>query len=295
MVFNTNIDADMSGIVQSDKHYAPALSSLPSMDLWVTSNMAATYLMPTHDPANFLVRLPNTTMISKVVKSVPKLVTIPRLFFNVTDRNNVLYFRSDSLGQLKVIVPPALYTTAKFLETINDQIPVTMKLVRDLDGLIRFDSPVYTNVVYADLYVYTDNGSQFARCLGWKLLSSTPTLARQTVPQTGLVNLTLPQLGGPQCVNVVVKCLGPQQIYAKDGCEIESVAVVPMSCPVGETAFFQSQETFLNDIDHNTQPRNYSVLQVSLRDAWTNEPVTLPNICTVSLLLKLYHVDTLRE
>ena len=285
----------MSGVVQSDKHYAPALSSLPSMDLWVSSNMAPSYLTPTHDPANFTVRLPNTTMISKVVKSVPKLIAIPRLFFNVTEDSNVVYFESSSLGRITVLVPPALYTTATFLETVNAQIPSSMKLVRDLDGLIRFDPSVYTGPTYADLYTYTRPGSRFARYLGWKLLSSTPALARTVAPQTGLETLTLPQLGGPQCVNVIVKCLGPQQIFAQDGCEIESLAVVPMSCAVGETAFFQSQETFLNDIDHNTQPRNYSVLQVSLRDAWTNVPLTLPSICTVSLLIKLYHVDTLRE
>lgn len=285
----------MSGIVQSDKHYAPALSSLPSMDLWISSNMATSYLMPTHDPANFTVRLPNTTMISKVVKSVPKLITIPRLFFNVTEGNNIVFFESDSLGRLIVVVPPALYTTAKFIETVNAQIPSTMKLVRDLDGLIRFDPTVYTNPSYADMRTYTRPDSQFARYVGWKLLSSTPTLARAVAPQSGLDALTLPQLGGPQCINVIVKCLGPQQIFAKDGCEIETLAVVPMSCPVGETAFFQSQETFLNDIDHNTQPRNYSLIQVSLRDAWTNTPVSLPSICTVSMLIKLYHVDTLRE
>jgi hypothetical protein len=265
------------------------------MDLLVTSNMAQSYRSPNHDPANFIVQIPNTTMISKVVKSVPKMITIPRLFYNVTRGNNVIYFEfTDQL--YTATVPPALYTTAKFLEVLNNQLPANLRVVRDQDLLIRMTPTFYSSPTLTALTrVYIQPKSDFARYLGWQNLTSTPTLVIDVVSPNTLDWLTLPQLGGPQCVNVTVKCLGPQQIYAQDGCEIASLAVVPMSCAVGETAFFQSQETFVNDIDHNTQPRNYSLLEVSLRDAWTNEPLTLPSICTVSILFKLYHVDTLRE
>lgn len=284
----------MTGTLESDRHYAPALASLPSMDLWVSSNMAQSYRSPTHNPASFTVQIPNTTMISKVVKSVPKIITIPRLFYNVTQGNNVIYFKVP--GQIfTVTVPPALYTTAKFLEAVNSNLPSYLHIVRDQDLLIRMNAAFYDSLLVPTVYVYTQPKSDFPRYFGWQNLTATPTLVVDVVSQTGLEGLTLPQLGGPQCVNVTVRCLGPQQIYAQDGCEIASLAVVPMSCAVGETAFFQSQETFLNDIDHNTQPRNYSLLEVSLRDAWTNTPLTLPGVCTVSILFKLYHVDTLRE
>jgi hypothetical protein len=268
------------------------------MDLLITSNMAASYLSLRHDPANFTIQLPNNSMTSKVVKCVPKLITIPRLFENITQGNNeVIFVQPGPVDTYyRVVIPPGLYTTAKFIEVFNEQVPPTLQITVDPDRLIRMVPLFYaTPTAATTARAYVPAGSEFAKYLGWRNLSTVPTILFGVAPQESNAGLTLPQLGGPQSVNVTLRCVGPQQINAKDGCETETLAVVDMDCPVGETAIFRSQDTFVNDIDHMSQPRNYSTLDVRVLDAWTNRPLSLPNVCTVSILLKLYHVDTQRE
>lgn len=282
----------------AEKHYAPVLASLPSMDLLVTSNMASSYLSVGHDPASFTIQLPNNSMTSKVVKCVPKLITVPRLFDNVTRGNNemTIVITGTPDTYYPVIVPTGLYSTARFIEVFNSQLPAFLHITIDPDRLVRMAPSFYsTPNIAMSAYAVVPRNSEFAKYLGWRGLSSNPAQISTIVPPTTNEGLTLPQLGGPQCINVTLKCVGPQQVNAKDGCEIESLAVIEMSSAVGETTVFRSSDTFVNDIDHMSQPRNYGKLEIRILDAWTNKPLSLPNLCTVSVLLKLYHVDTLRE
>ena len=283
---------------ENERHYAPVLASLPSMDLLVTSNMASSYLTTKHDPANFTIQLPNNAVTSKVVKCVPKLITVPRLFDNITDGNNevTIVVRGQPNTQYRQVVPSGLYTTTRFVETLNIGLPVNLQFVVDSSRLIRMVPAFYADAgLVASTVVFVPPGSEFARYMGWENLTSTPTPLYVCAPPSDITGLTLPQLGGPQCINVTLRCAGPQQINAKDGCDIDCLAMVDLACPIGETAVFRSQDTFVNDIDHMSQPRNYSTLEIHVLDAWTNRPLKLPNVCTVSVLLKLYHVDTQRE
>lgn len=283
----------MGCTIKTDNKMAsfPIRAQFPSIDLLVTSNMEPSFGSTTHDPANFTVRVKNAATLSKVVKVVPKLVTIPRLFNNITDTNNTIAFFIN--GQWTgVTLIPGLYTHETVVDLLNAQLPPTLQLQYTDDSHIVpttefYSSPSLTSTVT----VYSN--SRIASALGWKNLTSVPQNLAVILPQN-LSGNVLPMLGGPQCVEVTLSCTGPQLITANDGCQYNTLLVVPMTCDVGETAFFQSADLFVHDIDHST-PRSYSTIEVQLKDAWTGQSLKLPPSCTVSLLLKLYHVDTTRE
>jgi hypothetical protein len=193
-------------------------------------------------------------------------------------------------------VPPGLYTAEKIIEVINESLPSNLHLVRDPDLLFRFNPEFYLSPqMTATTLVNIPPQSNFVKYLGWLNINASPQLAVNVVPAKSLSGLCLPQLGGPQCVNVLLNSIGPQQVSAANGTNSNSLLLVPMSCAVGENAFFQSQDIMTHDIDHSTEPRNYSVFEIELREATTNKPLFLPSVCNVILLLKLYHVDTIRE
>lgn len=279
---------------------APIQADHPSMDLLVSSNMTTSYGSSTHDPANFIARLPNSTMISKVVKCVPKLLAIPRMFNNVDDSNNQMLVKFGNLNDtitipdVLVTIPPGLYTIERLIEKMNTFLPFeAFKLQLSPDGFIVPRPALYGNNMLP-IHIAVPPNSLMPRLLGWPRLSSSVQDAVYVLPQDLSGNI-LPQLGGPQCVTVSLRCVGGQVINAQDGCEMDTLVVVPMTCAVGETAFFQAQDVFVHDIDHNTQPRNYSTLEIHLTDTVTGRKLTLPSLLTVTMLLKLFHVDTLKE
>lgn len=295
----------------------PIRASLPSMDMLVTSDSAATFGTIVHNPAKFTVLFPNTTILSKVVKCVPKVIAIPRLFYNIDTHNNRLYIAFNGVesgvpvgsDQILIELPPGLYTVDRLLKEMNDFIPSVYRPSNQPNGGgLRFDQTDDLHILphvgfYApDNYEYqqlvtiwTPSDSQLYRTLGWNFVPTSPTNLLTLFPSYWTPNSSIPQLGGPQLVNVLLRCAGPQLINAFDGCTTDTLAVVPMTSVVGETTFHMSQDILVNDIDHDTQVRNYSIIDVTLLDARNNKVLRLPATCTVYIVLKLYHVDTLRE
>jgi len=281
-------------MMMQTQQVSPIQASRPSMDLLLTSNMAPTANSYFHDPANFIVRLPNSTVTNKVVKCIPKLIAIPRMFNNVDETNNklvVTYGTGGPDNTTIVVIPPALYTAERLVETLNSLLVAPFQVQLNSDNLIVPVPAVYTS---AAVQVSAFEGSRVGILLGWKRLQPFPQTVTHVIP-ADLSFSMLPQLGGPQCVTVSLKCVGSQVINAQDGCENDTLVIVPMSCVVGETAFFQAQDIFVHDIDHDVQVRNYSVLEVHLYDTTTGHKLTLPHLLTVTILLKLFHVDTLKE
>ncbi len=297
---------------------SPIRASLPSMDLLVTSDFASTRGTEVHNPARFTVLFPNTPMLSKVVKCVPKIVGVPRMFYNVDTTNNRIGFAFNGAepgfpigtDRIEITLPLGLYTADRLVREINSRIPPVYKPENRLDGrgfaLEQNDdlhilpySGFYepANTVYQQLItVWTPRDSELYRVLGWHFVPTNPagTNVYKLLP-SDMSNSSLPQLGGPQLVNVLLRCAGPQLINGYDGCATETLAVVPMTSAMGETSFHLSQDILVNDIDHDTQVRNYSNIEITILDARTNKVLYLPPVCTVSVVLKLYHVDTLRE
>jgi hypothetical protein len=293
---------------QTCSMFQPLATEFPSIDLMVTSNMAESAGSVTHDPANFVVRLPNSLNITKVVKCVPKMVTVPRMFNNIDATNNTFWvgYNAEWLpgGIAKIVVPPMMYSIEGLVENINRQLTGYGFTANELQFEITSDGLIVPgpNAYNAGAIYLVSRSPYIGRALGWTLLKENhsptvvfgpTTLLSYVLPITNS-GVIFPQLGGVQCVNVTLGCVGPQMINAKDSCPYDTLAVVPMNCSVGETAFFQTQDLFVHDIDHPT-PRAYSTLVVRLLDAWTGMPLTLPNHCTVSCLLKLFHVDTRRD
>jgi len=294
----------------------PIRASLPSMDMLVTSDSAATLGTIVHNPARFTVLFPNTTALSKVVKCVPKVVAIPRLFYNIDTSNNRLHIAFNGVvpgfpvgsDQVLIEIPPGLYTADRLIEELNERIPsVYNPSNHPSGGGLRFEqnadlhilphagfySP--SNTAYQQLVtIWTPSDSQLYRTLGWNFIPTSPANLLMLLP-SDMSNSTLPQLGGPQLINVLLRCAGPQLINAFDGCTTDTLAVVPMTSPIGETTYHMSQDILVNDIDHDTQVRNYSAIDITLLDARNNKVLRLPAACTVYIVLKLYHIDTMRE
>lgn len=294
----------------------PVLASLPSTDLLVTSDSANTFGTPYHNPANFSVLFPNTTMLSKVVKCIPKVVAVPRLFYNIDTTNNRIgiAFNGAEPGvpvqtdSLVLELVPGLYTVDRLIRELNVRIPSIYHPENHPDGRgfvfeqnddlhilpnAGFYNPA--NYVYQQLVtVWTPPDSKLYRVLGWHFVPTSPTNVYNLIPQD-MSSTSLPQLGGPQMVNVLLRCAGPQLISSKGGGTTETLVIVPLTSAIGETSFHVAYDILMHDIDHDTQVRNYSNIDITMVDIHTNKALYLPPTCSVSILLKLYHVDALRE
>lgn len=258
--------------------YFPVKTDTVSANVLISSHGSKASTSRDFNPANFSVTAPNTLALQKIVKCVPSLITIPRLFDNVTTENNRFKIKNGDDVQ-SVVIPPGKYSIFTLIEYLNS-IQSYMKVQLHPDVRLSFtetSTPVFISCEDVDT----------SRLLGL------------SVPDGGFVRVVdvvsvQPALTGPTVVLVVIDgVIGGNLIDCQDGNIYEVLAEVPMTgVGFGENVIFRSSDIFTHDIDYET-PRDYSQMRVRLTDT-SHKQLELPPSAKVDIVMKVFHVDNSR-
>lgn len=237
--------------------------------------------------ASFSVALANpTNKLARVVKCVPKMITIPHLFPNIDQHHNtftVLYPAELSPSQIQFTLTVGQYTEDELIAEVN------AKLDEHL-GAAGVLSLAYNPATLH--FEWTEAGSGAATITSPEhgFLTAIGGLESVTVNQGAASQPMpfLPNLGGLRHVYVHSRRLAPGNMCDARGRQHNVLAIVSLSDTVyGGAATNESEDVNMDDVDYR------SLEELTVVDFWLTDskmrPLYLPPNHHVHITLKVFH------
>lgn len=128
-------------------NFLPIKTQTHSCVLSISSDMASTKGDATHNPGNFTVTMPNTVHLQRVIKITPQTIAIPKMFNNITPKNNkykVVFVQAIPVG---VNLPPPVQNVQ--VDTFTMTIPVGIYTPTQLATAMNIAWTTQSNLVTA--------------------------------------------------------------------------------------------------------------------------------------------------
>ena len=228
----------------------------------------------------------NDSSVQQVSKVLVKDVFIPNLFYNVNERNNVLFFKQNAEAIKSIILPLGQYNVDTLASDLKAQ----------LESQLVFGTVVditRSNITYK--YTFTFSGAVSPANNQVIFYQDTSTvrdvigLLQTTSPASNIIVMdTVFNLKGVEIVQVHSPEIG--EMHGLDAGAtgyislLETVSLA--TTPFGSVAHRQNNDDELAMILYE-QPKNLSIVKIVLRDE-QGVKLTLPDNAHVSVMLKIF-------
>lgn len=228
----------------------------------------------------------NDSSIQQVSKVLIKDLFIPNLFYNVNERNNVLFFKQNAEAIKSITLPVGQYNVDTLASEIKTQ----------LESQLVFGTVVditRSNITYK--YTFTFSGAVSPANNQVIFYQDTSTirdvigLLQTTSPASNIIVMdTVFNLKGVEIVQVHSPEIG--EMHGLDAGAtgyislLETVSLA--TTPFGSVAHRQNNDDELAMILYE-QPKNLSIVKIVLRDE-QGVKLTLPDNAHVSVMLKIF-------
>ena len=226
----------------------------------------------------------NDSSCQQVVKCLVKDLWIPNLFYNITSSNNTLEFKQNAQANTSINIPTGQYSIDQLIVQIKNSMDAVL-----IDGTIV--TITKSSTLFTLTFTFTGAGTVANNNV---VLFNTSSISdviglKSTNVATFIINLEMPfNLKGVEYVQVHSDQVG--EVHGLDSGVsgyidlVESVSLA--ETPFGTIAHRQNNNDELAMILYE-QPRNLSIINVTLRDESGNRLI-LPDNAYVTVILKIF-------
>jgi hypothetical protein len=217
---------------------------------------------------DFSVNFQNAERIQNVKHIALKSVTVPNLFGNISNYNNIVFFKTDATTIVTASVPPRQYTAAQLSQALVSAIGPLTALSFSPDSRFQFtcSSPI--------------------QILASSTISKVLGIVQDTVFDTSFMADHQPNMAGVSKVFVHAS-FAENNMIRSDGrssncfevCDMESIAY-------GQVSHLESNSLALTHIAFDT-PVSFHSVRISLRDE-DGRILDLPENFDFSMVLRIY-------
>lgn len=290
-------------------------TDLPSNDIFFTSHHSGDVSQVEHNPANVRITFGNSINSKTIVKIIPKLITMPKLFQTISPYNNELYWWKKKVGgnsyeiYKKLTIVPGVYNIKEVTELITafrqpeevwdfDDSKLTVQISRpdmttSIDGPITWEAETYVSSGSKETLTTLGIRGQYNKVNGISEILAEPLFIDSVTPYTS-PRFEPPSMGGPSIVHVLLAELAQSNMVdVRDGTPYDVMVTICLSgTPYGQKFIFEADDLFVNDIDYEDH-RHPSVIEMRVVDSKMRQ-LYLPFNTSIDVVLKCFHADKRR-